>query len=99
MIDQPLPGAVEALDVLLDDRFLRHEAHMWLLNGNAYCLGIVAVILLALHEGLHILRRDDLHGMPLSLKMPLPVEGACASFDPNQARWDGNPPRFNGAQR
>ena len=68
MIDQPLPGAVEALDVLLDDRFLRHEAHMRLLNGNADCLGIVAVILLALHEGLHILRSDDLDRVTLGLK-------------------------------
>jgi hypothetical protein len=48
MIDHPLPSPVEALSFLLDDRFLRHETHMWLLNGNAYCLSIVAVILLAL---------------------------------------------------
>lgn len=88
MIDQPLPGAVEALDVLLDDRFLRHEAHMRLLNGNADCLGIVAVILLAFHEGLHILRSEDLDRVTLGLKMPLPVKGTRASFDPDQAWWN-----------
>lgn len=87
MIDQPLSSTVEALNILLDDRFLRHEAHMWLLNGNAYCLSIVAVILLAFQERLHILRRDDLHSMPLGLKMPLLVKGTRASFDPDQARW------------
>ncbi len=85
MIEQPLPSTVEALDVLLDNRCLRHAAHVWLLNSNAYCLGIVAVILLALQERLHILRRDDLHSMPLSFKMPLPVKGTRASFDPDQA--------------
>jgi hypothetical protein len=87
MIDQSLSSTVEALDVLLDDRFLRHEAHVWLLNGNAYRLGIVAVIFLALQERLHILWRDNLHSVPLSLKMPLPVKGTRASFDADQARW------------
>lgn len=28
MIDQSLPSTVEALDILLDDRFLRHEGHV-----------------------------------------------------------------------
>lgn len=30
---------------------------------------------------------DHLHSMSLSLKIPLPVEGARASFEPDKARW------------
>ena len=75
MIDQPLSSTMEALDILLDNRFLRDEAHMWLLNGNADCLRVISIILLALHERLHILRRNDLDRMSLGLKMPLPMKG------------------------
>jgi hypothetical protein len=62
---------------------------MRLLNDNADCLGIVAVVLLALHEGLHILRSDDLDRVTLCLKMPLPVKSTRASFDTDQAWWNG----------
>ena len=54
-----LTRAMQGLDILLLDCLLRHETHVSLAGCRADCLGIVAVILLATHEWLHILRADD----------------------------------------
>ncbi len=59
VVDHALTRAMQGLDVLLLDRLLWHETHVSLAGCRADCLGIVAVILLATHEWLHILRADD----------------------------------------
>jgi hypothetical protein len=51
MIDQPLPGAVKRLDVLLFERLLRHEPHVPLLDRRADRFGVVGIVLLPAHEG------------------------------------------------
>ena len=81
MINQPLPRAMERLDVLLFERLLRHEPHVALLYGRADRLGIVGIVLLPAYERLHILRGHDLHPVPQLLELPLPIEGAGGGFD------------------
>jgi len=51
MIDQPLPRAVERLDVLLFEGLLRHEPHVPLLYLGADRLGVITVVLLPKHNG------------------------------------------------
>ena len=47
MVNHPLPGPVQGLDVLLLDGLLRHEPHMRLSGGGADSLGVIAIGLLA----------------------------------------------------
>jgi hypothetical protein len=54
-LTQPLPRAVERLDVLLFECFLRHEPHVPLLYRCAYRLGVVGIVLMPAYEGLHVL--------------------------------------------
>ena len=44
-------------------------------------LGIIAIVLLATEERLHILWADDLHLMPKFLELTRPAERPGASFD------------------
>jgi hypothetical protein len=76
MVDHPLAGSMQRLDILLLDRFLRHEAHVGLPGRRADRLGIVAVVLLTHRERLDVLRADDLDRVPKALELALPIEGA-----------------------
>ena len=73
VVHKALSRAVQRLDVLLLDRFLWNEAHMGLAGGGADRLGIVAIVLLPTHEGLHVLWTDDPYPVPKLLELPLPV--------------------------
>ena len=73
MIDQPLPRAMERLDVLLFERLLRHEPHVPLLYSRADRLGVVGIVLLPAYEWLHGMRRHDLHRVTELLELPLPI--------------------------
>ena len=88
VVDHALPGPVQGLDVLLLDRLRRHEAHVGLPGGGADGLGVIAVGLLAAHEGLHVLRADDLHPVAELLELALPVEGTGAGLDSDGAGLD-----------
>jgi hypothetical protein len=46
---------------------------------------VTAVVLVALHEGLHELRADELHHVTLLLELSHPMMGACAGFHPDSA--------------
>ena len=81
MVDHALTGPVQGLDVLLLDGLRRHEAHVRLSGSGADGLGVVADGLLAPHEGLDVLRADDLHSVVELLELPLPIEGTGAGFD------------------
>src|SRR5271155_581333 len=86
MIDQPLPRAVECLDVLLFEGLLRHEPHVPLLYRSADRLCVIAVVLLPADEWLHILRSHDLHRVTELLELPLPKERTGGGFDADEAR-------------
>lgn len=46
--DQPAADAMECLQVLLLDRFLRHESHLWAAHGFADRRRVSGIILLSL---------------------------------------------------
>lgn len=56
MIDHALSGAMERLDVLLLDGFLRHEWNVRLAGRRADRFGIIAIIILTSDKWLNILR-------------------------------------------
>src|ERR1700759_3952106 len=85
MIDHPLPSPMEGLDVLLFDRLLWDEWDVGMPCRGAYRLGVVAVVLLPAHEGLHILRADDFYLMAERLELPCPAEGSGAGLNHNRA--------------
>jgi hypothetical protein len=88
VIHQALAGTVQHLNILLFDRALRYEPHVWLLDRDADRLGIVAVILLVTPERLHILRTYDPQCVAVPLKLPRPEVCAVASLYPNHAGLD-----------
>lgn len=55
-------------------------------RGDADGLSVVPVVLLPTHEGLHILRADNLHLMPEGFKLPLPIESPRTGFK-NHRAW------------
>src|SRR5215469_13735939 len=85
MIDQPLPRAMERLDILLFECLLRHEPHIPLLYCGADRFGVIRIVLLAPDERLDVLRGHDLHRMPELLELPLPIESTGGSFDADEA--------------
>lgn len=85
MIDHALACTMECLNVLLLDGLLRNERNVRLPRGGANRFGVIAVVLLASDEWLHILRADDLHLMAERLELSRPAEGAGAGFNHNGA--------------
>lgn len=69
-------STVKALHILLFDGLDRHEAHRRSLQGLANGFGVIAVGLVALHEGLHELRADEFYRVALLLKLQSPMMGA-----------------------
>lgn len=69
---------MQRLDVELVDRLDRHKAHGRPLHGLGDRLGVAEVVLLALHERLHELRRDDLHLVPQARERAAEMVGADA---------------------
>lgn len=88
VIDYPLPGAMQGLDVLLLDALLGDEGDMRLAGGRADRLRIVAIVLLPPHKGLHILRADYFDLMPKRFELPRPVERARARFQDDRTAID-----------
>jgi hypothetical protein len=88
MVDEPLSGAMEGLDVLLFDCLAWNESHLRLLYSDADGFCVIAVVLLGFHEWLHVLGADHLHLVAKTFELSLPVESASAGFDADQARWE-----------
>lgn len=76
MINEAGASTMQSLNVLLFFVLWRNELHVRLTHSRANRLGIVAIILLMLHEGLHILRRDNSDRVPKFFELTLPVK--CA---------------------
>ena len=97
---RPLPN--QHLPVLHDDRRrLRvHRLHRHCAHARAGCsladrLRVIAIILAALDERLHILRRDQLYPMAQGAQHPAPVMGAGTSFQSNLDRGQFGKEGFN----
>ena len=58
----------------------RHEAHPRTPGGLTDRLGVIAVVLGALHEGLYILWRDQPHGVAKGAEFSSPVMGTSAGL-------------------
>ncbi len=56
---------------------------------------VIAIVLAALDEGLHILRRDQLHPMAHGVQHPAPVMSTRAGFQSNFGRWHLGQESFN----
>ena len=56
MIDHSLAGSMQSLNILLLDALLWDEGNIRRPRGCADRLGVIAVVHLPAHEGLHILR-------------------------------------------
>ena len=85
VIDHPLPGAMQGLDILLFDGLLRNKGNMRLTGCGADRFSVVAVILLPTHERLHILRADQLHFVSERFEFACPVECSRAGFEDDRA--------------
>lgn len=68
------------LDVLLLDRFDRNEAHGRPTGGLDNRLGVVAIVLVGLDEGRHILWADQPNLNAKRMEAPCPVMGGAAGF-------------------
>ena len=86
LFDQVLTDAVQHLDVLLFRAFQRHKVHARPADGFTDGLGIVRIILVALHIRLDELRRDQAHLMPLLDQLASPIVGAGTGFDTDEGR-------------
>ena len=85
-MNQPLPAAEHRCVRLLVNRFGLNEAHLGLACCDHDRLGIGSVILLALHERAHVLRRDQFHLVPKRFHFPRPVMCATTGLENDQAR-------------
>ncbi len=85
--NQQLSPAVHQQRRLLLGRLHRHEAHRWPLDGFANRLGIGRVILVALHVGLHILRRHETNLMAKRPQLARPVMRRRAGLHADQTSW------------
>jgi hypothetical protein len=78
LVNQALPRSEQHRACLLLFRLWLDKAHLRALCRNHNRLGIGGVILLSLHEGPHVLRRDQLHVMTQRRHFPCPVMRAAA---------------------
>jgi hypothetical protein len=78
--DQALARSMKSLHVLLLNRTLRHETHVWLLNCYTDRLSIAAIVLLIAPERLHVLRADDPHLVAKAFELARPIIGAITRF-------------------
>ena len=84
--DQEVPSLVEHQGCLLIDALDRHEAHRRPGHRLADGLGISGVGLSALHVGLDVGGRHQLHRMAQRRNFPRPVMRRATRFHPHQAR-------------
>jgi hypothetical protein len=85
VVHQTSARAVQRLNVLLLFVLGRNELHVWLHQGGANGLCIVAVILLMLKKRFDVLRCDDFDRVARGLELALSPECACTGLNPNPA--------------
>lgn len=79
-------GAEDHGGGLLGLALYRHEAHGRALRGLADCFRISRIVLLTLHEWLHIGRRDQSDGMAKLADLAGPMMSAWAGFHRDKTR-------------
>ena len=83
---------MQRLQVELVDALGGHKAHGGTLHGLGNRLSVAEVVLLALEEGLHILRRHQLRVVAEGQELPAQMMGADAGLHADQAgRHVGEP--------
>ena len=85
LLDQPTSYSVHRLDVLLIYRLDAHESHAGPAHRFADRLGVIGVVLVALHVRLHELRRNQLHLESFLLQLARPVMRATTRLHANLA--------------
>ena len=78
-------NAMQSLQVELLDRLGRHKAHGRPLDRFGNGFSIAEIVLVALAEGLHELRRDQLHVMAQRQQLTAEMMGADTGFHADQA--------------
>src|SRR5450631_937981 len=86
LVDQELAQPMQRLNTLLLNSLDRHEAH-----GGPACsfddgLGIVAIVLVGLHERRNVLRADESYVDAVPLQSTSPVMGRAAGFHHDELR-------------
>src|SRR5246127_5530963 len=83
--DPALAHPVQRLHIQLLVGLDRHKPHRGTAHRFGDRFGINEVVLVGLHERLHVLCRHQAHLMPLFAQSPAKEMGPSASFHPNQA--------------
>jgi len=78
--DQTFSGPEDSGTGLLLFTLGGHKAHLWALCGHNDGFGVCSIVLLSLHKGPHVLRRDHLRLMPEGVQRPHPVVGTATGF-------------------
>jgi hypothetical protein len=80
------PDTMQRLLVLRGNRLDRHRRNLRPHHGRTDRRRIVGIVLLAQHEGLHMLGRQQPHPMPHRLQLSSPVMGSAACLHAHLAR-------------
>src|SRR5262249_49874659 len=80
LADQASADAMESQQVHLLRRLDAHEAHRRPLHGFGDRFGVAIVVLVALEERLHVLRRDQSHVMTEGFELPWPGPPAATAI-------------------
>lgn len=80
LMHQSFPATENRRTRLLIDCLGFNETHFRLTSGDDDRLGISSIILLALHEGAHVLRRNQLHLVAKCFHLARPVVRAAVSL-------------------
>jgi hypothetical protein len=86
LLHQQHPRAFQTARGLLLDALDRDKAHVRTAQRGADRRGIARIILVALHEGLHVSRRDQAYIMAQRTQRARPVMRRAAGLEPDQAR-------------
>ncbi len=85
LMHEQVPGPEHHAASLLLGALHRHEAHRRPLGRLADRLGVGRIVLLPLHEGLHVGRRDQPDRVPEPHQLPAPVVRARAGLHSHHA--------------
>src|SRR5450755_1255086 len=86
LVDQQLAQPMQCLDILLLDGLDRHEAHRWPARSFNNRLGVVAIVLVGLHERRNVLRADESYVDAVPPQSASPVMGRAAGFHHDELR-------------
>src|ERR1041385_1928321 len=86
--DQPATNAMQRLQVLLLDRFLSYESHLWTAHCFADRRRITRIVLLPSEKSFYELRCNQADVVPERTDHARPIVRAPRGLQPDQTRWD-----------